>query len=190
MKKSKILVILTGALISVPAFAGDFMDMNTSDIYVAADLGLGTYSNTGFATNAQSGVSSPSGTTEAIGVGYDFNRYFAVEAGYTNFASQTVISYGANDSGSISGDATTLMAVGSYPFGNGFSGFIKAGYAYDQISAGQTWSSNDFAYGLGIKYDITKNWSARLQYQDFGKTQVGIGNTDLSETSIGLMYRF
>ena len=189
MKKSMIVATLTAGFMSVPAFAGSWVD----NVYVSADIGSGAFNTSNYAKlGGQTGASSPTATTERLAVGYTFNPYLAVEAGYTNFNSATIVSYGSlPGSGSLSGDSTQIDAVGTYPFNNKFAVFAKLGAAYDSLSSGNVGSNGtNFMYGAGVKYNLTANWGVHAEYDDLGKTSFGIGNIDLQMASVGVSYNF
>ena len=190
MKKSMIVATLTAGFMSVPAFAGSWVD----NVYVSADIGSGTFSTSNYAKlGGQTGASSPTATTERLAVGYTFNPYLAVEAGYTNCNSATAVFYGplAGAPASIDGDSTQLAAVGTYPFNDKFAVFAKLGAAYDSVSSvGSTANGTNLMYGAGVKYNLTANWGVHAEYDDLGKTSFGIGNIDLQMASVGVSYNF
>ncbi len=185
MKKITTITLLS-VCFAAPVWADSASTPNSA--YAAIDVGSVTYSNSNFQTNAQSGVSSPTATAAGISAGYNINQMVAVEAGYTNFSSATVVSYGAQDSTPISASALDLAAVGTWHINNSFAVFGKMGVAH--VSFNIPASGNNFMYGVGGQYNINSNWGVRAQYQDFGKTTVGIGNTDLKVASVGVVYGF
>ena len=193
MKKSAILVAITSAFLSLQALAGSWAD----NVYVTADIGTGTYSASGYTGGGQTGVNSPTATTERLAVGYAFNQYFATEVGYTNFGSATVTSdqpqlYAPDQ---ISGDTSYIAVVGSYPFNSSFSVFAKVGAADDNLSVSApgvaaSASATNFMYGVGAKYNLTQKWSVHAEYDDMGKTTIGTGNMDLQTAMVGVGYTF
>ena len=50
----------------------------------------------------------------------------------------------------------------------------------------------DFTYGVGLKYDFTRNLAARVEYQrynDLGNSNT-TGQSDVNMWSLGLMFKF
>lgn len=189
MKKIAIITLLS-VCVAAPALADSTSTPNNA--YAAIDVGSVTYNTSGYQTNSQSGVSSPTATAARIAGGYNINQIFAVEAGYTRFSQATVVSYGSNSSGSISGDSLQVAGVGTYHINDAFAVFGKLGVAHDTISANSSnsGSGTNVMYGIGGQYNITSNWGVRVEYEDFGKTSFGIGNIDLKMASIGAVYGF
>ena len=193
MKRILTLLAISASLGSVQAFAGSWAD----NVYVTADIGTGTYSASGYTGGGQTGVNSPTATTERLAVGYAFNQYFATEVGYTNFGSATVTSnqpqlYAPDQ---ISGDASYVAVVGSYPFNSSFSVFAKVGAANDSLSVSApgvaaSASATNFMYGVGAKYNFTQQWSVHAEYDDMGKTTIGTGSMDLQAAMVGVGYTF
>ena len=185
MKKISILTLLT-VCFAAPVWADSASTPNVA--YAAIDVGSVKYSNNNFQTNSQTGASSPTATAAGISAGYNINQMLAVEAGYTNFSSATVVSYGTQNSGPISASALDLAAVGTWHINDSFAVFGKMGVAHDSFNINV--SGNNFMYGVGGQYNINSNWGVRAQYQDFGKTTAGTGNIDLKVASVGVVYGF
>lgn len=101
--------------------------------------------------------------------GYQFNRYFGLEAGYADFGEVEVSGVpGAR----VEADATYLVAVGSVPFTDRFSGYAKAGYSDWDAEASVAGlvaddSGNDPTYGLGLQYRFTDHLALRGEYSRF-----------------------
>ncbi len=83
------------------------------------------------------------------------------------------------------------------PFGNGFSGTARLGYAATHQtgsviassptgSAGSNLTANksDFTYGLGLKYDFTKNTSLRFDLDNYKE------NNRFNVWTVGVGYAF
>lgn len=188
--KKIVIVTLLSVCVAAPALADSTSTPNNA--YAAIDVGSATYNTSDYQTNAQSGVSSPTANAARIAVGYNINQIFAVEVGYARFSQATVVSYGANSSGQISGDSLQVAAVGTYHINDAFAVFGKLGVAHDAISnnSSTSGSGNNVMYGIGGQYNITSNWGVRAEYEDFGKTSFGIGNIDLKMASVGAVYNF
>jgi OOP family OmpA-OmpF porin len=90
------------------------------------------------------------------------------------------------------------VAVGSYPIGtSGFAPYAKVGVYRGEaklsssfgISAKET--NNDLTYGVGVRYDIMRNFAVRAEWQRYG--DVGgsdTGKADVDVISIGALYKF
>jgi OmpA-OmpF porin, OOP family len=140
------------------------------------------------------------------GIGYNFNRYFGLEAGYVSLGksdySATVT--GGSATGRVKAGGAVLSGVATAPLGGGFSVFGKAGIinakvqmAIDVASAGgpaeitNTATRTKGAYGVGIAYDLDARWSVRSEYEYFRE----IGAADTTGTanvfmfSLGVVYK-
>lgn len=102
-------------------------------------------------------------------LGYHFNKYFAAEAGYTN--------YGANALNNID-----VAARFSLPLTNDFSLFAKIGPAYVFKNSDRTLVP--FA-GIGASYSLTQQLDANVQVQS-----ISDGFFSLGLLSGGLTYHF
>lgn len=102
--------------------------------------------------------------------GYDFNEYFAVEGEVLVGLGDENVDLGGGTSADVSLDYG-LGAFGKvqYPFGEQFSVFARAGYAYveAEASAGGVTLSDDtdgFAYGIGGEYAFAGPNAVRIEY--------------------------
>ena len=135
--------------------------------------------------------------------GYQINRYFGVEVGYADFgefpASGTVLGFPA--AASAEATAFELLGIGTFPFTQRLSGYAKAGgfrwdvdtvAAVGAVARGGSDDGIDFTYGLGLKYDFTRNLAARFEFQRYnnvGETNT-TGQSDVNMWSVGLMFKF
>jgi OmpA-OmpF porin, OOP family len=134
--------------------------------------------------------------------GYQINPHFAVELGYADLGGTTI------SGGAVSASADTtawdLVGIAGIPFGR-FSAYGKLGAYRGKLDASSTVaafgfsstgsaseSTTDVTYGLGVKFDITRSFSVRGEWQrylNFGGNKVG-GETDVDVFNLGLMVRF
>ena len=138
--------------------------------------------------------------------GYEFNRYFALEAGYFNlgrfgFLADTL------PAGSLRGDIKIQGAnfdlVGSVPIGEKFSLFARAGvnYADSKDSFAGTgavtvidpsphkWAAN-YKFGFGAEYDFTRFIGMRIEAERY-RVDDAVGNKgDVDLYSAGLVFKF
>ena len=143
--------------------------------------------------------------------GYQFNRKWAIEAGYVDIGAST---YSGNITvGSATGtanlstksSATSLTAVRTWNvpdnFGNnGFSFLAKFGVAEVRssatgsisiptfFSAAQNYSKNGITFGLGGKYDLDQNWAIRADADSYDSGQFAYGRIPVY--TLGLSYKF
>lgn len=138
--------------------------------------------------------------------GYEFNRYFALEAGYFDlgkfgFTADTV------PTGSLRGDikikGANLDVVGSLPIGDQFSVFARAGlnYAYANdsfagtgavavINPSPSKSSANYKFGFGAQYDFTPAFGMRIEAERY-RIDDAVGNKgDVDLYSAGLVFKF
>jgi OOP family OmpA-OmpF porin len=146
-------------------------------------------------------------TAYSLNIGYKFNPYFAVEGGYVDlgkygFQSNVTAPAATTVNGSYKVDGVNLSAVGILPLNNGFSVYGKAGVFraktdLDVSSPGTVATSSashhstNPTYGLGAAYDITKDWTAKLEwnrYHEVGDSSTGKDNIDLY--TVGVAYNF
>lgn len=137
-------------------------------------------------------------------LGWQFNRHFAIEGGWTDLgkvsASGPVL--GIPSTASISAKGWELVGVGSIPLGEQFSVYGKAGLYRTRLkgtfvvpgvgSASANDTENDFTYGVGVRYNFTKQTGARLEWQRFdnvGSSAVG-GKSDIDMWSLGIVFKF
>jgi OOP family OmpA-OmpF porin len=153
------------------------------------------------ASDACNGVSGPGVSCEdtdtafKIFGGYQINRNFGVELGYTDLGK--VEASGGGVTASIETTAFELVGVGSYPINNQFSIYGKLGlYRADSkgrsnvgVSADET--NTDLTYGLGVQYHFTGNLGVRGEWQRYSSVGGGnIGDSDVDVLSVGLVYKF
>jgi len=175
MKKIASVVVLSAFACS--AFAAD------EGVYIALNVGQSSTSNPDTYS-----LSSKTATGVSGLVGYQFNKYFGLEVQYTDFGSVTPQ---GGSSQKISGYG--LNAVGTYPFNDQWSAFLRVGAANTTIDTSRygNVSRSDVTWGIGAQYNFTPAWGLRVDYDSYG---VGnSGNTGTATTglaSIGVVYKF
>lgn len=102
--------------------------------------------------------------------GYQFNRWFGLEAGYVDFGELEP----EIDGGSLEASSVYLSAVGTLPFTDKFSGYAKAGFqrwdvdtAIPGLSGTADDNGNDPTYGVGLQYSFTDAVALRGEYSRF-----------------------
>lgn len=130
------------------------------------------------------GLKSEQGSTLAKGfIGFNLNRYFAIEGGYVNVGRFGAERIYTGPDGSLSLKWTSagfnLDLVGILPIGDALSLQARLGFARlhskgEVRSNGallSTESSNKFAphIGVGVQYDINRTFAIRGEYELFKK---------------------
>lgn len=147
-------------------------------------------------------------------LGYDFNRYFGLEAGYTYLPKAKVnvgFLNGASASNSVKNYTVDLLAKLMIPVVDGFGLYAKAGAAYFKSS----WSNpvvddtgttvvDDVshvgpAFGVGATYEIVPNLNADLSWMRYSGDDEIFNNSGNVNTGyqpnpdvflLGLSYKF
>lgn len=135
--------------------------------------------------------------------GYQFNRNFAIEAGYIDFgeasASGPTPPFGTT---SVTQEATAfdVVAVGMLPLMDRFSVFGKLGFyrADTDVSVTNTVlgsvsesdSNTDLTFGVGVRYDFTRNLAVRAEWQRYSDVGISDLESDVDVFSLGVLWRF
>ncbi|MEJ2440070.1 MAG: outer membrane beta-barrel protein [Gammaproteobacteria bacterium] len=134
-------------------------------------------------------LSDKTDTGIAAMAGYQFNQYLAVEVHYTDFGSITFQSGGSSD---VTGYG--ISVVGSYPFNNDWSAFVKLGATHTTIkSVGNFGDVNrcNGSWGVGGQYRLSPSWDVRLSYDSYGVgAEYNLDGAKTSLTSVGAVYHF
>ena len=118
--------------------------------------------------------------------GYQFNRYFAAEAGYHDLGEASAAA------GATEGKAWELVGIGAYPVVDKLSVYGKLGaYRGELEGPGGKETNGDVTYGAGLQYDLVKSVGLRGEWQRYNKMGGGnTGETDVDVLSLGAVYRF
>lgn len=114
--------------------------------------------------------------------GYQMHPNWGVELAYTDFGKVERRGVGA-----LEADTVSLVAVGTLPFTEKFSGYAKAGFhtwdvdarAYGIGSASE--DGTDPTYGLGLQYRFTDTVALRGEYSRFEMDDVDV---DLAQVQV------
>ena len=134
--------------------------------------------------------------------GYQFNRNFAAELGYTNLGEFKASAGGLTDNAKV--NAWELSALAAWPFMNQFAvygrlGAYRANVKEETNFVGNFEHSNtDLTYGLGAQYDFTRNLGLRVEWQRYAKVgggDVAFGpnpgdKSDLDVFGLSALWRF
>lgn len=186
-----IVIGMTAALVALPAAAQE------SGWYAGLSVGSSKAGDT--CSNVDASVSCDDKTTavKLIG-GYQVNRNFAVELGFTpQLAKASASEPGVTEQ--IKSSAFEAVLVPSLPIGD-FSLFGKLGiyaaHTEDTVNFFGTEtttsaSNSDVTYGVGAGYQFTRSLGARAEWQRYSKVGGGdVGKADIDVVSLGLLYRF
>lgn len=170
-----------------------------------------TIGNTGFygglgagRSHADIGSAGIAGSTDkednawkAFG-GYQFNQHFAVEGGYVDLGKASV--NGATGFGTTDSSAWHAGVVGSLPVTPQFAFTGKLGIARTEtdtsgINAGVAFGGSNRetapTYGLGMKYDFTKTFGVRGDWDRYRVSSASMGGkTDTDLYSVSAVFRF
>jgi OmpA-OmpF porin, OOP family len=129
--------------------------------------------------------------------GYQFNKNLAVELGYTDVGEASASA--GPFTASIEVAIWELVAVGSWPFTPNFSAYGKLGMYRGDTElttnapgiSNESESNTDLTYGIGVRWDFTKNLGLRAEYQVYSDVGGGnIGEGDVDVISIGVIWKF
>lgn len=124
--------------------------------------------------------------------GYNFNKNFGAELGYSELGKAKFSAAGV--SGDAKSTAWDVMAVGTLPLNQKFDLYGKLGWYFaDTKTSGALSSSdsnNDFTFAIGGAYNFNKNLSARLEWQQYTKVGSDSNNGDVDVIGVGVVYKF
>jgi OmpA-OmpF porin, OOP family len=127
--------------------------------------------------------------------GYQFSPNFAAEVAYTDLG-ETKFS-DPTDSVTFRPTAWEAVAIGMYPFPEGFTLYGKLGLYRAETKLDSTFgfsekdSTNDVTFGFGGRYDFNRNFAVRVEWQRYA--DVGgdnIGTSDIDIFSVGALWKF
>lgn len=219
MKKLLVISAIAALGLSSVAFAGGFGEempatpaATDAGFYLGVEGGWGltNWKDTGNAWGyaPQLAVDKDNGFVARGFLGYDFTRYFAIEAGYTYFFNKPNVSdsTGTYATSSIKTSSIDLLGKIKAPIVDNFDLFAKLGGSYlmSRSDAGTIVSGNVnnfcLAFGAGADYYITPNVIANLEWLRFtghSKFDTDTSNVDRSSYQpatdafmIGLRYKF
>jgi len=127
--------------------------------------------------------------------GYNINRNFAAELGYTDFGKAKASGLGLTDE--FKATAWELSGIGSYPVANQFSVFGRLGLYFADAKENTNFvgnfkhTNNDLTYGFGVRYDFSREVGVRGEWQRYSKVGGGdIGKSDVDVISVGVVWNF
>lgn len=135
-------------------------------------------------------------TGYSLGLGYEFNKYVAFEAGYVDLG-ETTMTLGAFNA-AVEADGFYFGPKVSLPITDKFSVFGKVGlFAWDvdassNFGVAASASGTDAYFGAGLAYDITDALALKAEWTRYNS--VGDENTtdsaDVDFIAAGLVFKF
>jgi len=195
--KTKALIAVLGlasAALALPAAA----QMSMSSVYIGGGVGQSKFKD-GCTGVAGFGVScDDKDTAFRLFAGYQFNRYIAAEAGWTDLGKAKASGPG----GSVDAKASAfdLSAVGTYPVWEQLSilGRLGGYYSEGKFEGNLTGTKNEagLTYGVGVQYDFTKNLGVRGEWQRYDKVKFKEdrfnteADTNIDVLGVSVLWRF
>jgi OmpA-OmpF porin, OOP family len=199
MKSNKVLAAgLIGAALAFSAPAA-FAQARSA----AADTGWyvgGSFGQAIADIDSVSGSLDDKDTAWKIFGGYQINRTFSVELGYTDLGAVN-FSSGASRL-NLETTAWEVVGVASFPFANQFAAYGKVGFFRATTEFSGTASGDDdnngLTLGAGVRYNFNRNLGVQGEWQRYAKAISGpsTGAIRLSDEasidvfSVGVVYKF
>lgn len=196
ISKSAVVVFgLAAATFALPAAA----QLRATGLYLGGSLGQAKAKD--FCNGLSgTGVScDDKDTAWKLFAGYQFHPNVAVELGYADLGKAKA----SDPTAEVSDEATAwdLTAVGSWPVANQFSIYGRFGFYRSEVkskvsisgfgSASDDKTTTDITFGLGARYDITRNLGIRAEWQRYNDVKDAFDTkSNVDVLSIGALYRF
>lgn len=173
MRKTKLLsALLLSATLGAAAFGASAQEKG---FYAGAGVGQ---------SFVDEGAYDDEDTAFTVFGGYQFTKYFGLEAGYADFGKIEPDVAGP----ALEGDSAYLTAVGTLPITDKFSAYAKAGlhrWNVDTSLPGLTGNNDDSGsdptYGIGAQYRFTDKVALRGEYSRFEVEDV---DADLAQLQV------
>jgi opacity protein-like surface antigen len=186
-------VVLAGGLPEEMPMAPAAISTSDTGVYVGIEGGWGL-------TNWKLQYDDASKDNGGVGrafLGFDLNRYFAIEAGYTYFFNKPESTAAFGGKFVKRTQDIDLMFKGKLPVVDNFDLFAKLGGNYlmtsSDVSTFESRNNFNVAYGAGADYYITPNVIASvewLRFNGFEKTYDNKYQPHTDAFMIGLRYKF
>ncbi len=183
------------------ALMSSFSYANAADIdntwYIGAGAGQSNYES--LSVNAGGYLGDDSDFAWNALIGYQFNQYLAIEAGWQDLGTADDDHMRTNVGQEIDVDGFTLGLVGTLPLGEKWFLTGEAGaYQYHlghQLDSDKYVSATDTAayFGAGLGYNITDSLSIAAKYRRFAgidETDWNTAEMDAQTVGIQMTYRF
>jgi len=182
-KIRNVALIAIGILVSAAAMAQD------NGFYIGGSGGQGRPNwDTAGSAMPGVGVDSSNSAWKVFG-GYQFNKNVGLEASYVSLGT-----FNISSGSSIDLYGAGVAVVGTLPLGKDFSLLGRGGVnrMRERINGGNADNTTSPTFGVGVKYDITTNWNARVEAERI--LRMGSSNTTISSDAnlytLGIGYKF
>jgi len=122
--------------------------------------------------------------------GYQFSKHWGAEFGYFDAGKASIT--GPGGSADLGVTALTFAGTGTLPLSEKFSLLGKVGlWMWDTGCTGSICVSNakdsdtDLFYGVGVRYNLNKNWGVQVEYEQFETS-----SDSVTLTSLGVRFKF
>ena len=195
---SKTRNLLTAALLALVAVSTPALSQHTG-WYVGLGVGQSTFKGSCDGVVGPGISCAEKDTAFKILEGYQVNQNFGVEFAYIGLG-ETTASFAGFGSAAIAAKGVELLIVGTSPIDQQWSVYGKLGFfrwAVDfkdgtGLLGSASATGTDLTYGIGVKYNFTKNAASRMEYQQYN--DVGDFNTtgkgDISVMGVGVIIGF
>ncbi|WGG50367.1 outer membrane beta-barrel protein [Rugamonas sp. DEMB1] len=183
--------ILFALIASATALTGVAQAADAGTAYVGAGL-VGSRYKFDVPNSSSTDDRSGSKVSGKLFAGYNLDKNWAVEGGYTDFGKNTY-NYTKNGvTGKIESKSNSLYLAGKYsqPINEQFAVFGKLGVARNSNKInGNKGDKTGLYASVGGEYAINKNVSLSLEYEHYGKNESDLGRKNGAITG-GLRYNF
>ena len=186
MKKLLIAIAMAALNLTSVAYARDLLEdmpyvsptvIPTTDAYLGIEGGYGLTNWGIFAGGNQ--IKKDNGIVGRIFLGYDFNKYWAVELGYSYFFNAAKHEINVTNYNEMTTQVTDLLGKLKVPANDDTSFYAKFGLDYlitnvrktgtsQFLMAEKTWNKLDIVYGIGADYSISTNVVINLEWLRHG----------------------
>ena len=173
MKNTRILTTALAVALGAAAFGAQAAE--PTGFYAGVGVGQSIIDEKPYADDEDTGY-------QVFG-GYQAHPNFGVELAYTDFGEVDL----EGTPGKLEADTFSLVAVGTVPFTEKFSGYAKAGFHSWDAEARIPGlgriddDGTDPTYGLGVQYRFTDNIALRGEYSRFEMDDVDV---DLAQVQL------
>ena len=212
MKKILFVGTIVALSLTSAALASDLLEempyappgnIPSSNTYIGIEGGYGLTNWKIFANN-NSNFEKDGGVVGRAFFGYDFNKYWAIEFGYTYFFNEARHEIDAANYNEMKTQIVDLLGKLKVPANEDANFYAKFGVDYLMTSIHKTgtssflmaeknWHKFDVAYGIGADYSLSANVIANIEWLRHGaKIKVSDGHIQPYTDSFmfGLRYKF
>ena len=195
--KTKAVIAFLGIASAAAAFPAA-AQMSMSAAYLGGGIGQSKFKDSCSNLGSPGGSCDDKDTAWKLFGGYQFNRNFAAELGYSDLG-KAKADDGAGATVEAKSWATDLSAIGSIPF-DAFSIFGRLGGYYGKTDltgfASGSKSTSNLTYGAGAQYDFSKSLGVRGEWQRYNKMKARDdasgteAESNVDVLGVSLLYRF